>query len=91
MPRVREVNPKNQRRAVIEYCKYYKGWDDGKLEKELGISHTTRISRMKDIDTFSLQEIQVIIKGVPLSPEQISILLGGVKWEVSTLQIKGGI
>lgn len=91
MSRVREINPKNRRKAVIEYCLAYKGWDDKKLEKELGISHTTRIARMNDIDTFSMGDIQTIIKGVPLSPQQISILLGGVTWETSILefQMKG--
>lgn len=83
MPRVRALNPQNPRKAIILYCMAVKGWNDTTLEKKLGICHATKSAKMGDIDRFTLGEISEIIRGVYLSPWQISTLLGGVLWESS--------
>ena len=81
MPRVKPLNPTDKRKAILSYCTQFKGWDDKRLEKELGIGKDARLARQKDIGRYSLSEIQRIIHGVPLSPSQVSTLLGGVIWD----------
>ena len=81
MARVKELNPQNPRKAIILYCMAMKGWNDGKLEKALGIGHTAKSTKMTNIDRFTLGEIATIIHGVSLTPAQISTLLGGVMWD----------
>lgn len=88
MPRVRELNPQNKKKAILQFCLDWKGWDDKRLEKELGISHSTRSSRFKDVDTFSLGELTKIIHGVPLTQNLISELLGGVNWDISSMEVR---
>ena len=88
MARVKELNPQNPRKAIILYCMAMKGWNDGKLEKALGIGHTAKSSKMTNVDRFTLGEIIKIIHGVPLSPAQLDSLFGGISWEVSGLEMK---
>ena len=88
MPRVKELNPQNRKKAVILFCLAWKGWDDKRLEKELGISHSTKSARLKDVDTFSLGELTKIVHGVPLSEILISELLGGVDWDISSMEVR---
>lgn len=88
MPKVRDLNVPNKKLAIIRYCMAFKNWDSKKLEKELNIGRDARLAREKDVCKFSLQEIQKIIHGVPLSMSQISDLLGGVQWDLSPLETR---
>ena len=90
MPRVKELIPTDKSKAVIDYCLSYKGWDDAKTEKELNIGKSARLARQKDFSKYSIGEIRKIIHGVPLSPYQVGIVLGGVVWDCSGEQLKGG-
>lgn len=93
MPRVKELIPTDKSKAVIDYCLSYKGWDDLRTEKELNIGRSARLARQKDTSRYSIAEIRQIIHGVPLSPYQISTLLGGIIWDCSgeQMQLRGGL
>lgn len=88
MPRVKELCTHNKKKTILQFCLDWKGWNDKRLEKELGISHSTRSARFKDVDTFSLGELIKIIHGVPLTQNLVSELLGGVNWDLSSMEVR---
>ena len=90
MPRVKELIQTDKSKAIIDYCLSYKGWDEERMEKELGIGKSARLARKKDFSKYSIGEIRKIIHNVPLSPYQVSIVLGGLVWDWSGEQLKGG-
>ena len=63
-----------KKKAVIEYCRIYKGWTPKDLAKVLCISERTIYKRLDNPDTLTLSEIRVIRKDVPLSKEQLDDL-----------------
>lgn len=87
MPRVRELNPQNKKKAILQFCLAWKNWDDLRLERELGISHSTRSARFKDISKFSYDDICKIVRGVPLTVTQVEILFD-ITWDTSNLEMK---
>lgn len=88
MPRVRELVPADKRKNIIRYCLEWKGWEGGRIEKELGLSQKAFNARIREVDKFSLGELTKILHGVPLSPAQLEILMGGITWETSALSME---
>lgn len=63
-----------KKKAVIVYCLAYKGWSNKDFSRVAGISVPTMDRRMANPESFSLREIRILRKDVPLSKEQLDDL-----------------
>lgn len=93
MPRLSQRH--DVQKAVLVYCLEYNNYNTAKgkerLAKMSGMSVSTLNARLRNPHDIELKLLMNIIRGVPLSPGQVSKLLGGLTWETESngITIKG--